>query len=398
MPDDGETASLVAEDTALVMYTSGTTGKPKGTVHTHAGALAQCAKEVGYAFDVKPDDVFFWVTDIGWMMGPWEMIGATFFGATLVLFEGAPNYPNPDRLWEIVERHRVTHLGISPTAIRLLKTSPLDWVRKHRLDSLRILGSTGETWDPESYLWFFEQIGGRRCPIINISGGTEILGCHLSPLPITPLKPCTLRGPGLGMDVDVFDDDGHPIRGGIGHLVCKKPAPSMTKGFLGDPQRYIETYFTKFGPDVWYHGDWAKIDEDGYWFLYGRSDDTIKVAGKRVGPAEVEGALDAHPAVLEAAAIGVPHAVKGETVVCFVVLKPGHMGSEPLREELREQVVKHLGKTLKPEALKFVRALPKTRSAKIVRGAIRRRWLNQPLGDVASVENPDAIEEIARAT
>jgi len=398
VPEGAETVSLDAEATALVLYTSGTTGKPKGTVHTHAGALAQCAKEVGYAFDVTPDDVFFWVTDIGWMMGPWEMIGVTFFGGTLVLFEGAPNYPNPDRLWEIVERHRVTHLGVSPTAIRLLKTSPIDWVRKHRLDSLRILGSTGEPWDPESYRWFFEEIGGRRCPIINISGGTEIIGCHLSPLPITPLKPCTLRGPGLGMDVDVFDDDGRPIRGGIGHLVCKKPAPSMTKGFLGDPQRYLETYFSKFGPEVWYHGDWAKIDEDGYWFLYGRSDDTIKVAGKRVGPAEVEAALIDHPAVTEAAAIGVPHEIKGEAVVCFVVLRPGQAPSEPLREELREQVVKHLGKTLRPEALKFVRALPKTRSAKIVRGAIRRRWLQLPLGDVASVENPDAIEEIARAT
>jgi acetyl-CoA synthetase len=395
--DDAPTFSLDAEDTALVLYTSGTTGKPKGTVHTHAGALAQCAKELGYAFDVKPGDVFFWVTDIGWMMGPWEMIGATFHGAALVLFEGAPNYPNPDRLWEIVERHRVTHLGISPTAIRLLKSSPLDWVQRHRLDSLRILGSTGEPWDPDSYLWFFEHVGGRRCPIINISGGTEILGCHLMPLPITPLKSCTLRGPGLGMDVDVFDDDGKPIRGGIGHLVCKKPAPSMTKGFLGDPERYVETYFSRFGPNVWYHGDWAKIDEDGYWFLYGRSDDTIKVAGKRVGPAEVEAALIEHPAVLEAAAVGVPHELKGETVICFVVLRPDRSPSEPLREELREQVVKHLGKTLKPEILKFVKALPKTRSAKIVRGAIRRRWLNQPLGDVASVENPEAIEEISRA-
>lgn len=397
VPDTLDTLSMEAEDTAFIIYTSGTTGRPKGTVHTHAGALAQVVKEVGYAFDVKADDVFFWVTDIGWMMGPWEMIGVTFFGATLVLFEGAPNYPNPDRLWELVEGDEVTHLGISPTAIRLLKSFPLSWVEKHDLSSLRILGSTGEAWDPDSYRWFFDHVGGKRCPIINISGGTEIMGCHLSPLPITSLKPCTLRGPGLGMDVDVFDDDGKPIRGGIGHLVCKKPAPSMTKGFLNDPDRYIETYFTRFGPDVWYHGDWAKVDEDGFWFLYGRSDDTIKVAGKRVGPAEVESALIEHPAVAEAAAVGVPHDLKGETVACFVVLRPGQAASEPLREELREQVVKHMGKTLKPEVLKFVKALPKTRSAKIVRGAIRKRWLNQPLGDVASVENPDAIEEIGRA-
>ncbi len=396
-PARAATAVMEAEDTALVIYTSGTTGKPKGTVHTHAGALAQVAKELGYGFDLKEHDVFFWVTDIGWMMGPWEMIGAAYFGATLVLFEGAPNHPNPDRLWEIVERHRVTHLGISPTAIRLLKASPLDWVKKHDLSSLRILGSTGEPWDPDSYLWTFEHVGGRRCPIINISGGTEILGCHLMPLPITGLKPCTLRGPGLGMDVDVFDDDGKPIRGGIGHLVCKKPAPSMTKGFLKDPQRYLDTYFSKFGPDIWYHGDWAKVDEDGYWFLHGRSDDTIKVAGKRVGPAEVEGALIEHPAVAEAAAIGVPHDLKGETIVCFTVLKPGHAPSEPLRAALLEQVVKHLGKTLKPEKVLFVRMLPKTRSAKIIRGAIRRRYLGQPVGDTASVENPDSIEEIARA-
>ena len=391
------TVSLDAEATSILIYTSGTTGKPKGTVHTHAGVLAQTAKELGYAFDLKAEDVFFWVTDIGWMMGPWEMVGATFFGATLVLFEGAPNYPNPDRLWEIVEKDKVTQLGISPTAIRLLKACPTDWVTRHDLSTLRMLGSTGEAWDPDSYLWYFENVGGRRCPIINISGGTEIMGCHLMPLPITPLKSCTLRGPGLGMDVDVFDDEGKSIRGGIGHLVCKKPAPSMTKGFLKDPQRYLDTYFSKF-PGVWYHGDWAKVDEDGYWFLYGRSDDTIKVAGKRVGPAEVESALIEHPDVAEAAAIGVPHELKGETIVCFVVLKPGRAPSEPLREALKEQVIKHLGKTLKPEALKFVTRLPKTRSAKIVRGAIRKRWLNQPLGDVSTVENPDAIEEIARAT
>jgi acetyl-CoA synthetase len=391
------TEKLDAEAPSMILYTSGTTGKPKGTVHTHAGALAQMAKELGYAFDVKRDDVFFWVTDIGWMMGPWELIGVTCFGATVVLFEGAPNYPNPDRLWEIVERHRVTHLGISPTAIRLLKTTGPEWVAKRDLSSLRILGSTGEPWDPDSYLWYFEHVGKRRCPVINISGGTEIVGCLLSPLPIMPLKPCSLGGPGLGMDVDVFGDDGKPIRGGIGHLVCKQPAPSMTKGFLKDPRRYLETYFSKW-PGVWYHGDWAKVDEDGQWFLYGRSDDTIKVAGKRTGPAEVEGALIEHAAVAEAAAIGVPHEVKGESVVCFVVLKPGFEPSEPLREELKNQVVKHLGKTLKPEALKFVKMLPKTRSAKIVRGAIRKKYLGQAVGDVASVENPAALDEIGNAT
>ncbi len=395
-PSESPTESMESEAPSMILYTSGTTGRPKGTVHTHAGALAQITKEVGYAFDVKEDDVFFWVTDIGWMMGPWELIGTSFFGATVVIFEGAPNHPNPDRLWEIVERHEVTHLGISPTAIRLLKTWPLEWVTRHDLRSLRILGSTGEPWDPDSYMWYFEHVGGRRCPVINISGGTEIVGCLLSPLPILPLKPCTVGAPGLGMDVDVFDDSGHPIRGGIGHLVCKKPAPSMTKSFLKDDARYLETYFSRF-PGVWYHGDWAKVDDDGLFFLYGRSDDTIKVAGKRVGPAEVEAALIAHSAVAEAAAIGIPHDIKGEAVACFVVLKPGRTPDETLREELREQVVAHLGKTLKPDVLKFVRLLPKTRSAKIVRGAIRRRYLGQPVGDIASIENPDALEEIARA-
>jgi acetyl-CoA synthetase len=394
---EAPTESLDAEATSMILYTSGTTGKPKGTVHTHAGALAQIAKEVGYAFDVREGDVFFWVTDIGWMMGPWELIGTQFFGATVVIFEGAPNHPQPDRIWEIVERHRVTHLGVSPTAIRLLKTGALDWVTRHDLSSLRILGSTGEPWDPDSYQWYFDQVGGGRCPVINISGGTEIIGCLLSPLPIMPQKACTLGGPGLGMDVDVFDDAGQPIRGGIGHLVCKKPAPSMTKGFLNDDARYLDTYFSRF-PGVWYHGDWARVDEDGFFFLYGRSDDTIKVAGKRVGPAEVEGALTSHPAVAEAAAIGIPHELKGETIGCFVVLKDSETPSEWLREALRDQVVAHLGKTMRPDVVRFVRMLPKTRSAKIVRGAIRRKFLGEPVGDVASIENPDALEEIARAT
>lgn len=392
-----ETEHLDSEDYAMILYTSGTTGRPKGSVHTHGGCLAQVGKELGYHFDLKPDDRFFWLTDIGWMMGPWMIIGVHLFGGTILIIEGAPNHPKPDRLWEIIEHHRVTIFGISPTAVRMLMRAGDDWVKRHDLSSLRILGSTGEPWDAESYSWFFHKVGGGRIPIINISGGTEIIGCFLAPLPITPLKACTLRGPGLGMDVDVFDDEGRPVRGQRGHLVCKKPAPSMTRGFWKDPGRYLETYWSRW-PNVWFHGDWAFIDPDGYWFLEGRSDDTIKVAGRRTGPAEIEEALIAHPAVSEAAAIGVPDPIKGEEVVGFVVLRPGYTPDEALREGLMEQVARALGKTLRPKEIRFVSDLPKTRSAKIIRRIIRAKYLGQAdLGDLSSIENPSAIDEIAKA-
>ena len=271
-----------------------------------------------------------------------------------------------------------------------------EWVKKRDLSSLRILGSTGEPWDPESWNWFFEKIGKRKLPIINISGGTEIVGCFLSPLPITSLKPCTLRGPGLGMDVDVFDDNGKPIREKMGHLVAKKPAPSMTRGFWNEPERYIEAYWSKW-PNIWYHGDWASVDKDGFWFLHGRSDDTIKIAGRRTGPAEIESALIEHPAVSEAAVIGIPHEIKGEGIVCFVVLKHGYKPSENLREELKSQVIKTMGKPLKPKDVKFVKDLPKTRSAKIVRRIIKAKFLGKDIGDVSSIENPEAINGIDKA-
>jgi acetyl-CoA synthetase len=396
-PETHATEPLDSEDYALILYTSGTTGQPKGSVHTHGGCLAQMGKELGYHFDLKPDDRFFWLTDIGWMMGPWMIIGVHLFGGTVLIMEGAPDHPKPDRLWEIIERHRVTIFGISPTAVRMLMRAGDAWVARHDLSSLRILGSTGEPWDAESYLWLFRNAGGEQIPIINISGGTEIVGCFLAPLPITPLKACTLRGPGLGMDVDVFDDQGKPVRGQRGHLVCKKPAPSMTRGFWKDPGRYLETYWSRW-PGVWFHGDWAYIDPDGFWFLEGRSDDTIKVAGRRTGPAEIEEALIAHPAVSEAAAIGVPDPVKGEEAVGFVILKPGYTPIESLREELIAQVVRMLGKTLRPKEIRFVTDLPKTRSAKIVRRVIRAKYLGQAdLGDLSSIENPQAIEEITKA-
>ncbi len=392
-----KTERMEAEDTALVLYSSGTTGKPKGTVHTHAGCLAQMSKEVGYYCDLRNEDIFFWLTDIGWMMGPWEMIGVQHFGGTYLIFEGVPDYPAPDRLWDIVERHGVTILGLSPTVVRSLMRHGEEWVKKHDISRLRLLGSTGEVWDTESYLWYFEKIGGKRCPIINISGGTEIVGCFLSPLPIIPLKPCTLGGPGLGMDVDVFNEDGKPVRGDIGYLVCKKPSPSMTKGFLNDPDRYLQTYFSKW-QDVWFHGDWARIDDDGYWFLHGRTDDTIKIGGKRIGPAEIETALLGHKSVCEAAVIGVPHEIKGEGIICFVVLKPGIEPTERLHQELKNKVVEDMGKAFRPEDVRFVRGIPKTRSGKIIRGLIKKKFLGQEIGDAASVENPEVLEEISRAS
>lgn len=388
--------SLPAEAPALIIFTSGTTGKPKGAIHTHAGCLATIGKELRYAFNVDAAARFFWFTDIGWMMGPWEMIGVTLFGGALFLFEGAPDYPTPGRLWEMIDRHRLTAFGISPTAIRLLMRSGPEVVRPFDLSSLDLLGSTGEPWDPASWHWFFDHVGRRRCPIINISGGTEIIGCLLSPLPIEPLKPCSLGGPALGADLDVFDEDGRSVRGGIGHLVCRQPLPSMTKGFLNDRQRYLDTYFTRF-PGVWYHGDWARVDADGQWFLHGRSDDTLKIAGKRVGPVEYEAALLADPRVAEAAAVGLPDDLKGEACLLFAVLKPGHQPSEPLRAELLATVTRALGKALAPRTIRFTTTLPKTRSAKILRGLIRQVALGHTPSDLSSVENPDALRAIAEA-
>jgi acetyl-CoA synthetase len=392
-----ETAKMPALAPALMLFTSGTTGKPKGTVHTHAGCLAQMGKEILYNFDLKPSDVFFWLSDIGWMMGPWEIIGCLMHGGTIVIFEGAPDYPGPERLWQTIERHGVTTLGISPTAIRLLKRAGDAPVQAHAMPSLRILGSTGEPWDEESYLWYFEHVGRSRCPVINISGGTDIVGCFLAPLPIMPLKAASLQSRGLGMAVDVFDEQGKSLVGEVGYLVCKQPAPSMTRSLWKNDAKYLETYWSKF-PNVWNHGDWAKVDADGHWFLYGRADDTLKIAGRRVGPGEIEAALIEHKAVSEAAAVGVPDPLKGTDVICFVVLHRGWKESDTLRSELVQAVVDALGKVDRPKAVLFVDDLPKTRSAKILRRLIQRKHLGErDLGDLSSVANPEALENIAHA-
>lgn len=390
--------SMDAEAPFMIAYTSGTTGKPKGAIHVHGGFLIKIAQEVLHQVDLHPgEDVLFWMTDMGWIMGPWEVVGGLALGGTVFLYEGAPDYPGPTRLWRMVERHKISILGVSPTLIRALTkfgTAPL---KKHDLSSIRIIGSTGEPWNPEPYRWCLKHVGGNRAPIINISGGTEIGACFLSPLPITPLKSCTLVGAALGMDIDVLDANGKSLRGEVGELVCRQPWPSMTRGLWKDPDRYLETYWSRW-ENLWVHGDWASIDDDGYWFLHGRSDDTVNIAGKRVGPAEFESALLEHPAVLEAAAVGVPHELKGETARCFVILKPGHQPSEELRQALIDKVVEIMGKAFKPGNVQFVSELPKTRSAKIVRRAVRAAALGEDFGDLSALENPRALEAIKRAS
>jgi acetyl-CoA synthetase len=393
-PGPFETLPLASEHPLFIAYTSGTTGRPKGSVHVHGGFTVKIAEEVAYQADLHRDETLFWVTDLGWIMGPWEIVGAGALGATVFLYEGAPNYPEPDRIWRMVADHGISTLGISPTLIRALIPAGDEWVEKHDLSSLRILGSTGEPWNPEPYMWFLEKVGGGRCPIINISGGTEVGACFLSPLPITELKPTTLRGPALGMAVDVWGPDGQPVPAGeVGELVCTKPWPAMTRGVWGDPDRYLETYWSRW-PGVWVHGDWASIDTDGFWFLHGRSDDTMNIAGKRLGPAEVESALTEHGAVAESAAVGVPHEVKGESIWCFVITKPGHPTDDALVTELKAMVARHLGKAFTPYRVVFVDELPKTRSAKILRRAIRATVLHEDPGDLSSLENPSALEKI----
>ncbi len=383
-----------AEDVLLLGYTSGTTGKPKGAVHTHAGFLVKVASEVAYEFDVRRGDVFFWLTDMGWVMGPLSTFGTHALGATLLLYEGAPDTPGPERVWALAAHHNVTMLGVSPTLIRALKSHGDDVPAARDLSSVRVFGSTGEPWDEDSYLWLSRVVGGGAVPIINFSGGTEVGGSFLSPYVVEPIKACSVGGPSLGMDVQVFDRDGKPVREQLGELVCRQPWPAMTRGVWGDFQRYHESYWSMF-PGVWRHGDWAKVDADGQWFLYGRSDEAINVAGKRVGPAEIEGILVAHAAVAEAAAVGVPDPVKGEAIWCFWT--PVGDGAPDVSEDLATAVGQQLGKPFTPARVFQVDALPKTRSAKILRRAIRAAAIGSDPGDLSGAENPGALELIRAA-
>lgn len=400
-PDPAPAEPMAATDTVLLAYTSGTTGRPKGAVHTHAGFLVKTASEVAYSFDVGPDGVFCWITDMGWIMGPLSIVGTHANGACLVLYEGSPDVPDLHRLWRIAERHGVTMLGVSPTLIRTIRSTGAAAVTEFDLSAVHTVGSTGEPWDPESYEWLARTVFGGRVPVINFSGGTEVGGSFLAPYPIEPIRSCSLGGPSLGMDVDVVDAAGEPIRGEVGELVCRQPWPAMTRGIWRDRERYLEAYWSTF-PGLWRHGDHAVVDADGQWFLRGRSDDVMNVAGKRLAPAEVEAVLIAHPAVAEAAVIGVPDPKKGEAVWAFWVPRAGAPGvdedrSAELSDELRRQVGAELGKPFAPSLLCRVSHLPKTRSAKIMRRAVRAAALGQDPGDLSGAEDPTALNAVREA-
>jgi len=389
-----EPVMVAAETPALIMYTSGTTGRPKGSVHVHGGFLVKVGAEVGYHLDVKPYDVVQWTTDLGWILGPWHLIGAHLPGAAVILYPGAPDFPAPDRLWRVLASHRVSVMGVSPTLVRALSAHGPELPAAHDLTALRVLGSTGEPWDASSYAWLAEHVGGGRCPIINLSGGTEVGACFLGQYPVEPTRSCSLGGPSLGMAVDVYDADGHSVRGEMGELVCTAPWPSQTRGFLDDPTRYMEAYWSRW-PGVWAHGDWASVDADGFWFLHGRSDDTLKIAGKRLGPAEVEQAALSVPTVTECMAIGVPDEVKGEAIWCLAIAPEAD--PEAIEAEVRAAVATALGPAFRPVRVLLVSDLPRTRSGKLVRRLGRDAVLGRDPGDASGVANPEALRELQGA-
>ncbi len=387
-PKLGDPEPTDGEDPLAVIYSSGTTGRPKGILHSHCGFPIKAAQDMTFGTDVGPGTRVTWVTDPGWMMGPWLIYGGLLLGATVVLYDGAPDYPDVQRLWSICERHGIEVLGLSPTLVRVLMSRGRPAVPEHPVtDSLRILASTGEPWTDAAWKWLFEEVGGGRLPIVNYSGGTEIGGGILMGNPLLPVKACAFPAPCPGMDADVFDDVANSVREREGELVIRQPWIGMARGFWRDAERYLETYWSRW-PGCWVHGDVARIDEDGQWFITGRSDDVLNVAGRRIGPAEVESAIVADPAIVETAVVGVPDERSGTAMIAFCVPDSAVSDPDALAESLQERVAVALGRPMRPQQVVFLSRLPKTRSGKIVRRVVRAAWMGEDPGDLSILENP----------
>ena len=385
-----------AEDPIMIIYTSGTTGNPKGAVHTHCGFPIKAAQDIAFGLDIHSGDVLYWITDMGWMMGPWMVFGSTVLGATICMYDGAPDYPGPDRTWKLVQKHKINVLGLSPTFVKSMIAHGKEPVDSQDLSSLNAIGSTGEPWNPAPWKWLFEVVCKGTRPIINYSGGTEISGGIVMDNPLLPLKPAAFSAPCPGIAADILDTNVMSVKNQVGELVIRKPWIGMTRGFWRDNDKYLDTYWSSWN-DIWVHGDWGMVDTEGHWYILGRSDDTINIAGKRLGPSEVESVLVNHPAVVEAAAIGVPSDIKGNDLVCYCVLSPGNKSSVELQNDLQTQIINELGKPLKPKKIKFVTDLPKTRNGKVMRRIIRAAHLNTIDIDYDNIVNPEAVEEILSA-
>jgi acetyl-CoA synthetase len=385
-----KTEVMDSEDPLFILYTSGTTGDPKGTLQVHGGFTVVAAQQAAYLIDMKPADVLFWYADIGWVTGQvWVVYGSPIIGGTALVYEDALDYPKADTWCRLIEDHKVSIFGAAPTAIRLFMKNNVQ-ASRYDFQSLRILAATGEPINAEAWTWYFENVGKRRCPVINLSGGTEIGGAILSALPVMPLKPCTVGCPVPGFDADVFNDAGKRIN--EGYLVIKKPWPSMTRGLSDNPGKFLETYWSKYR-DVWYHGDIVLVDSDGLWYMRGRTDDVIKVAGHRIGAAEVEAAAASHPAVVEVVAVGRPDELRGEAVVLCIVVKDGYKADNILAEEIIKRVEESTGRFARPQEVRVVAELPKTRTGKLVRRLVKAKIAGGNIADedLSTVENPWSI-------
>ena len=382
------TEPVDAEDPLFILYTSGTTGRPKGVLHTHGGYMVYTYTTLKYVFDIKDEDRWWCAADPGWITGHSYIVYSPLLnGATSFMYEGAPTYPYPNRWWQMIENFGITILYTAPTAIRGLMRFGEAWPRRHDLSSLRLLGTVGEPINPEAWKWYYTVIGKERCPIMDTWWQTETGGFMITPLPITPLKPGSATRPFFGIEVDVVNEAGKPVPPREeGYLVVKTPWPGMLRTIYKDPDRYREQYWDKF-KNMYQTGDSARKDEDGYVWIIGRMDDVIKVSGYRLGTAEVESALVSHPDVAEAAAIGLPHEIKGNAIHAYVILRAGLEGSDALVKALQEHVGHEMGPIAKPEKITFMDSLPKTRSGKIMRRLLKSRALGQPDGDISTLED-----------
>jgi len=397
MPKECESEKLDANDPLFFLYTSGTTGKPKGIIHAHGGYAVGTAYTLKWVFDMKDEDIWWCAADIGWITGHSYIVYAPLIlGATSVIYEGAPNYPQPDRWWALIEKFNVTTLYTSPTSIRLFMKYGEEWIKKHDLSTLRLLGSVGEPINPEAWIWYYKHIGNEKCQIMDTWWQTETGHCVISPLPITPLKPGSATRPLPGLSADVYNEEGKPVQNAGGNLVLTHPWPGMLRGIYKNPERYKETYWSKF-EDTYLAGDVTRKDSDGFFWIQGRADDVLNVSGHRIGNSEVESALVSHPMVAEAAVIGKPHEIKGESITSYVILKGHITPSDELRNELREHVGKEMGKIARPDEIWFVSDVPKTRSGKIMRRVIRAKALGKEVGDTSTLANPEAVDEIGKA-